>query len=150
MSVPRIGRVTTLLSAVVIAAAATLLGARPAEAQQLVHRPTNPAFGGNPMNQQWLLSTAQAQKRFDEKENGFGRGVRDPLADFQQGLQRQILSALSREIIQNRFGRDGLAQGGRYDLGDFILDITPGPSGMEITILNVLTGAQTRLTIPGP
>jgi curli production assembly/transport component CsgF len=134
------------LAFVVVTGAMLLMEARPAESQQLVFRPTNPAFGGNPMNQQWLLSTAQAQKRFDQEDARFGR---DPILDFQQSLQRQILSALSREIIQNRFGSDlSLLDGGRFDLGDFVIEIFPGLTGMDISILNVLTGAQTTITIP--
>jgi curli production assembly/transport component CsgF len=140
------GKAVAALALLVAAGATVLVEARPAESQQLVFRPTNPAFGGNPMNQQWLLSTAQAQKRFDQEDTRF---VRDPILDFQQSLQRQILSALSREIIQNRFGSDlSLLNGGRFDLGDFVIEIFPGLAGVDISILNVLTGAQTTITIP--
>jgi curli production assembly/transport component CsgF len=140
------GKAVAALALLVAAGAMVLVEARPAESQQLVFRPTNPAFGGNPMNQQWLLSTAQAQKRFDQEDTRF---VRDPILDFQQSLQRQILSALSREIIQNRFGSDlSLLNGGRFDLGDFVIEIFPGLAGVDISILNVLTGAQTTITIP--
>lgn len=43
--------------AVVLSAAAGL----PAFAGQLVYQPTNPTFGGNPLNGSFLLSTAQTQ-----------------------------------------------------------------------------------------
>ncbi|MFK0164999.1 curli assembly protein CsgF [Rhizobium sp. NPDC090279] len=33
----------------------------PASASQLVYQPTNPTFGGNPLNGTFLLSTAQTQ-----------------------------------------------------------------------------------------
>lgn len=39
---------------------ATLL-CSPAYASQLVYQPTNPTFGGNPLNGTFLLSTAQTQ-----------------------------------------------------------------------------------------
>jgi curli production assembly/transport component CsgF len=136
----------TMLLLALAGAALVMLDARPAEAQQLVFRPTNPAFGGNPMNQQWLLSTAQAQKRTEQVD----RFNRDPIEDFQQGLQRQILSALSREIIYNRFGRDmDLTKEGRFDLGDFVIEVFPGLNGIDIRIINALTGAQTTVTVPG-
>lgn len=127
-------------------AAALLLGASPVEAQELVHRPQNPAFGGNPGNYQWMLSSAQAQKRQEETAS---RLDRDPLADFQQGLQRQILSALSRELVYNRFGRDiDLTREGYFDLGDFIIEVIPGLTGVDIRITNALTGDQSLVTVP--
>jgi curli production assembly/transport component CsgF len=123
-----------------------LLGAPgQAEAQQLVYRPTNPAFGGNPLNQQWLLSTAEAQ-RPDEPRDLFQR---NPLDDFQSGLQRQILSSLSRELIVNRFGENlDLTEESRFDLGEFVVEVLPGLNGVDIRVINAFTGEQTTVTIP--
>jgi curli production assembly/transport component CsgF len=122
------------------------LSASPVAAQELVHRPINPAFGGNPMNYQWLLSSAQAQKRQPDPLSRFNR---DPLQDFTEGLQRQVLSALSRELIFNRFGREiDLTKPGLFDLGDFKIEITPGLNGVDIRVTNVLTGGQSLITIP--
>lgn len=134
-----------ILAAVAAAAGAVLADAGAAEAQQMVYRPSNPAFGGNPLNQQYLLGVAQAQKSTEERDPF----TRDPLADFESGLQRQILSAISREIITSRFGRDiDLTQEGRYDLGDFLIEIVPGLNGIDILVTNALTGDQTTVTIP--
>lgn len=134
-----------ILAAVAVAAGAVLADAGAAEAQQMVYRPSNPAFGGNPLNQQYLLGVAQAQKSTEERDPF----TRDPLADFESGLQRQILSAISREIITSRFGRDiDLTQEGRYDLGDFLIEIVPGLNGIDILVTNALTGDQTTVTIP--
>lgn len=115
------------------------------EGQQLVFRPTNPAFGGNPLNQQWLLSTAEAQKPTEQRD----LFQRDPLEDFQSGLQRQILSAVSRELVLNRFGDElDLTQEARYDLGEFVIEILPGLTGVDIRVINALSGEQTTVTIP--
>ncbi len=120
--------------------------AQQAQAQQLVYQPMNPAFGGISLNYDWLLRSALAQQ--DPEEEDVDRFFRDPLADFQQNLQRQILSQLSREIILNRFGELDLTQEGRFDLGDFIVEITPGLNGVTITVTDVLTGDETVITIP--
>lgn len=134
-----------LLGAVAFVVGALLAGAETAEAQELVYRPSNPAFGGNPLNQQWLLGTAQAQMPKEERD----LFARDPLADFEQGLQRQILSAISREIVSNRFGSEiDLTRAGRYDLGEFVIEITPGLNGVDIQVVNAFTGDQTTVTIP--
>lgn len=147
MRFARMGKVGPGLLVALAAGALSLSAPAGVSAQQLVFRPTNPAFGGNPLNQQWLLSTAEAQKGFAGAEaNPFER---DPILDFQQNLQRQILSALAREILTSRFGPEvDLLSPGRYDLGDFVIEILPGLAGVEISILNVATGGHTTITIP--
>lgn len=44
-----------------IAVGLVTLTTAPAMAGQLVYQPTNPTFGGNPLNGSFLLSTAQTQ-----------------------------------------------------------------------------------------
>lgn len=117
----------------------------PAQAQELVYRPTNPAFGGSYLNYQWLLSSAQAQK---DQETSSSSYQRDPLADFQSGLQRQILNQLSRELIYERFQDLDLSQEGSYDLGEYSVDIVPGLDGVSINVFNTSTGDETTVTIP--
>lgn len=124
------------------------LTARPALAQDLVYQPTNPAFGGSYLNYSWLLNSAQAQNLYQDQ--GSSRFQRDPLADFEQSLQRQILSQLSREIVSDRFGGIDFTQEGRFDLGDFIIEITPGLNGLNVSIFNVLTGDESVVTVPNP
>jgi curli production assembly/transport component CsgF len=117
-----------------------------ASAQQLVYQPTNPAFGGSPLNYQWLNSSAQAQNAFKPGRTSFSR---DPLANFESTLQRQILNQLSRELVYNRFGDDlDLTQEGRFDLGEFTVEIIPGLDGTAIRVFNELTGDETTVTIP--
>jgi curli production assembly/transport component CsgF len=124
-----------------------LSAASEVRAQQFVYEPKNPAFGGFAANYQWLMQSAEAQKDYERERDLFSR---DPLTDFQQSLQRQVLSALSRELVFNRFGDLDLSKGGRYDLGDFIIEITPGMNGVDISVMNVLTGDQTSILIPNP
>lgn len=115
-------------------------------AQQLVYEPRNPAFGGNPINYQWMLSSANLQNRFEvSRQAGLQR---DPLQDFQNSLQRQILSQLTRDIIMRRFGDGEPLQESRYEFGEFAIDVIPGLDGITITIFNILTGDETSITIP--
>ena len=115
-------------------------------AQQLVYQPLNPAFGGSYLNYSWMLSSAQAQNDFEADQSS--RFFRDPLQDFQQSLQRQILNQLSRELIGNRFGGLDLTQPGTFELGDFNIEIVPGVDGVVIRVFNLLTGDETVVTIP--
>jgi curli production assembly/transport component CsgF len=130
-----------------LAVLGTALWPAAATAQQLVYQPKNPAFGGSPLNYQWLNSSAQTQNAF--KPEGRSSFRRDPLADFESTLQRQILSQLSRELIANRFGDDlDLTQEGLFDLGEFTVEIIPGLDGTAVRIFNELTGDETTVTIP--
>lgn len=120
--------------------------ALPAQAQDLVYTPKNPAFGGSPVNYQWMLNSAKTQNAF--QDSGTDRFRRDPLEDFENGLQRQILSQLSRELVSDRFGNLNLQEQGSYDLGEFTVDVSPGLDGINIKVFNKLTGDESTITIP--
>ena len=40
-------------------------------AQDLVYKPKNPAFGGDTFNYQWLLSSAESQNKLKDEEKYF-------------------------------------------------------------------------------
>ncbi len=117
-----------------------------AAAQQFAFEFKNPAFGGSYLNYSWMLQSAEAQKDYTEQRaDPFNR---DPLADFQNSLQRQILNQLSRELIYDRFRDIDLTKEGRFELGDYTVDIVPGLEGITITIFDVLNGGETTVSIP--
>ena len=118
-------------------------------AQDFVYQPVNPAFGGNNFNYGWMLSSAQAQNSFTEEESDDFRSRfdRDPLEDFEQSLNRQILSQLSRQLTQDQFGEGGL-QEGQYEIGNYQIDVAPGAEAIQITILDISTGSQTTVSVP--
>lgn len=117
-------------------------------AQQLVYTPINPSFGGSPLNGSWMLSQAQAQNGFTAGggSSGYSPYSTDPLADFTSSLNRQILSQLSRNLISSMFGENGL-ESGRYEIGDYIIDITPGADGITI-IDDLVNGGETTIVVP--
>lgn len=117
------------------------------QAQDFVYEPINPAFGGNTFNYQWLLSSAQAQNTISEQREEIDYYSRDPLQEFEESLNRQILSQLSREIIRNQFGEDGL-EAGLYEFGNYQIDVSPGDAGVVIKIIDVATGSETTVTVP--
>ena len=114
--------------------------------QDFVYTPINPAFGGNFYNYSWLLSSAQAQNTLTETEDNDYFDT-DPLEDFEESLNRQILSQLSRQLIYEQFGEEGLTEG-HYELGSYQIDVLPGDLGIEIQILDVSTGSATTITVP--
>ncbi|HLR32767.1 MAG TPA: curli assembly protein CsgF [Fodinibius sp.] len=115
--------------------------------QDLVYTPKNPAFGGNPYNYSWMLNSATTQNPYTSR-SGYGY-QRDPMADFQQSLQRQILSELTRNLVQDRFGEDfDFSQESNLEFGEFSINVSPGIDGVSINIHNILTGEETNITIP--
>ena len=125
---------------------ALFLNVSAVSAQEMVWRPLNPAFGGNPGNYGWLLNSANTQNLHEEtRESGFQR---DPLADFQNSLQRQVLSQLTRDIVRREFGEGEALEEQRFEFGEFNIEVSPGDNGVQIRIFNILTGDETSVTIP--
>ncbi|MDN3202735.1 curli production assembly/transport component CsgF [Algoriphagus sediminis] len=118
--------------------------------QQLRFRFTNPAFGGDTFNYQWMLNSAQAQDTFEDPRTSlnepFGRNA-DPLSNFSEDLNRQILSRLSRELVTRQFGEDQINEG-NYVLGDYQINIGNTGSGLNITITDSRTGASSVVEVP--
>ncbi len=116
-------------------------------AQDLKYKPINPAFGGESYNYTWLLSQAQAQNDFSEDPNASLYDT-DPLADFQDDLNRQVLSQLSRSLVGDLFGEDGGLNEGIFEIGDYQIEIIYGTEGINIGIFDLLTGSTTTVTVP--
>lgn len=124
-----------------LASATTLL------AQDFVYQPQNPAFGGSYLNYSWMLSSAQAQNGFTDPNVSGSSFDRDPLEDFEESLNRQILSRVSRELLDDQFGEEGLEEG-VYEIGSYKIDVSPGDEGIQIKILDTATGNETIVTAP--
>ena len=125
-----------------------LFSAADISAQQLIYTPVNPSFGGYYFNGQTLLSEAQAQNGFTAgTSSAYNPYSQDPLQNFKNSLNQQILSQLSRQLLTNVFGEAGLTAG-HYDLGDYSIDITPGGDGVHIDIFDTGTGDQTTVVLP--
>jgi curli production assembly/transport component CsgF len=117
-------------------------------AQDFTYQPKNPAFGGNPYNYSWLMSSAQAQNDIKQTSSStYSPASTDPLKDFTESLNRQILSQLSRQIVAKQFGEDALSAG-TYVLGDYQIDVTDQTNGLNITILDNKSGSQTTVSVP--
>ena len=117
--------------------------------QDFVYTPRNPAFGGNPYNYSWMLSSAQAQDTYKAPPTSSATSsyMRDPAQDFAESLNRQILSRLSREIVTRQFGEEALEEG-TYVLGDYMIEIGNGGDGLNISIIDNKTGASTQVSVP--
>ena len=61
-----------------------------------------------------MISSAQAQDTYKAptgESDPYSRYQSDPVNDFAESLNRQILSRLSREIVTRQFGEEALGRG---------------------------------------
>jgi curli production assembly/transport component CsgF len=116
-------------------------------AQDLVYKPKNPAFGGDTFNYQWLLSSADTQNDFKE-DSRTGFEQKSELERFKENLNNQLLNKISNSLFENQFGDKGIAEGS-YVFGSLAVDIYPSNLGLVVDILDTDTGEQTQIFIPG-
>ncbi|ASD68072.1 curli assembly protein CsgF [Pseudoalteromonas piscicida] len=138
----------TTIKTTIVFAGLILLSSTHVAATELVYKPINPAFGGNPLNANMLLSKAQSQnkhrapiieKTYDEK--------------FQESLERTYLNRLVREITDVAFGEDIqdsiFNQDATFMSGDYQIQvITSTPDTITVRITNTASGEETILEVP--
>jgi curli production assembly/transport component CsgF len=116
-------------------------------ATELRYEPTNPSFGGNPLNGSFLLNKAQVQNGFEGDGFDFDD---DPLADFEETLVRRLLSGLASQITESIFGEEELPDG-PIAVGDLQIEVIQGGGDLGqdvIEITNLLTGELTTIVVP--
>ncbi len=114
--------------------------------QDFVYRAKNPAFGGDTFNYQWLLSSAQEQNDFKEQTD-YSLLTKDPITQFEEDVNRQLLSQISRRLVTDVFGEEGLKDG-TFEIGGFQIEISSGTEGVHIGILDVNGGNETTIIVP--
>jgi curli production assembly/transport component CsgF len=86
----------------------------PALAGTLVYTPTNPTFGGNPLNGSYLFNNAQVQNQYTQSPGGsagVGAAAQTPGQIFAQQLTSQLYSSLANKITQAIFGENAATSG---------------------------------------
>ncbi|UUV20194.1 curli assembly protein CsgF [Flavobacterium sp. CBA20B-1] len=112
-------------------------------AQQLVYTPVNPNFGGNPLNYNGLLASANAQNQFDDNKNSNKTSLLD---SFSETVKRQILSQLSRGLFEENEDLGSLEEG-TFEIGDLIISIDETRTGTVIRIIDNQTGEVTEIIL---
>ena len=123
-----------------------LLGIINLNAQQLVYKPMNPAFGGDTFNYQWLLSSANAQNPYDD--SGYPNfKPTTAIGSFEDTLNRQLLNQISRGLFGSDYENTQM-EPGVYNLGTMNIKITEYYGGVNIHIIDIKTGEQTNINLP--
>ncbi|MGY5847094.1 curli production assembly/transport component CsgF [Salegentibacter sp. HM20] len=118
----------------------------PGIAQQLTYTPQNPAFGGNPYNYSWMISSANAQNSI--KAPGVTREQQSELSRLGENINRQLLSQISRGLLQSQLEGFNFDQEGTFTYGTLNLEIYRSLEGLVINILDTSTGEETQIVIP--
>lgn len=119
-------------------------------ASEIVYRPINPSFGGNPMNASMLMSKAQAQNKHKEK-----RPEQSYADKFQDSLERSIMNKLIRQITDYANGEldeDGnpiFLEDQMFSSGDYMIEVLiSNPDVLTIQLTNTETGEVTIIEVP--
>jgi len=117
-------------------------------ATELVYKPINPSFGGNPLNANMLLSKAQAQNKHKApiSEKSYAE-------NFQDSLERTYLNRMVREITDIAFGEDVedsiFNQDSIFVSGDYEIQIiTSSSDAITVQITNLVDGTITIIEVP--
>jgi curli production assembly/transport component CsgF len=121
-----------------------------ASATELVYLPSNPSFGGYPANGANLLAIASATNKHKESSGLGGSSVFDqsPLAQFNQTLERSVLSQLASAATSKLLGQDGKLMPGTFSTANFTINVIDLGGGMlRITTTDRSTGASTTFEV---
>jgi curli production assembly/transport component CsgF len=121
-----------------------------ASATELVYQPVNPSFGGYPANGANLLASATATSKHKESSGLGGSSLFDqsPLAQFNQTLERTVLSQLASAATSKLLGQDGKLVPGTFSTSNFTITVIDLGGGMlRITTTDRTTGATTTFEV---
>lgn len=113
-----------------------------ASSSEIVFRPVNPSFGGNPFNDGHLLATANVQNKYTLK-----REERDLSEQFVRSLQSRLYSSLASQVQEAIFGDDP-QESGTFTVGDQQVSFVRGLEVITLQISNLEDGSSTTIEVP--
>ena len=117
--------------------------AQPVLAQDLVHQPISPTFGGNPFNSSHVLGIAGANNDTSNPDNRSD----DQGEIFARQLESRLLSALSSQIVDAIFGENPQEQG-TVTFGGQTIEFFRTLDEVNLIIRDDNTGEETRIVVP--
>ncbi|WP_445004266.1 curli assembly protein CsgF [Halomonas mongoliensis] len=113
-----------------------------AHAGELIYRPINPSFGGDPLAGNYLLNKAQSQDRnTDPNAPDFGSFSETDL--FLQDLRSSLVNDAIQDAVDGDAGRTSLIESSTLRVRIESL----GGGGFVMTILDRRTGEQTTVNL---
>jgi curli production assembly/transport component CsgF len=117
-------------------------------ASEIVYVPVNPNFGGSPGNGPGLLSVASATSKHGQSGLGNSPLNQTPLQQFNQTLERMVLSQLASAATSKLMGQDGKLLPGNFTTENFIITVTDLGGGLlRVTTTDKATGTVTSFEV---
>lgn len=110
-------------------------------ASELVYSPTNPSFGGNPLNGSYLLGNAQAQNDTSASTRGGSFRSSSALDRFTTSLQSRLLSQLLADV--------GEGNTGSLVTDDFVVEIVDDSGTLSVVVTDRITEEVTIIEVNG-
>ena len=119
-------------------------------ATEIVYVPVNPSLGGSPLNGAVLLNAAQAQNKHKDPDSALSASGQDktPLQQFNDILERSILSQLASAATSSVIGSNGKLVPGTVQTGNFSINIIDLGGGLlRVTTTDKATGATSSFEV---
>jgi curli production assembly/transport component CsgF len=120
------------------------LFAVPAMAGELIYTPTNPSFGGSPLNATQLMNEASAQKPSAPPVKTTKQSTSQ---QFVQMLQSQLYAGLANSVANAITGQNSQADG-TIKLDSMQLTWNTVGGQTSITMTDFATGQITQISVP--
>ena len=111
------------------------------QASELVYTPTNPNFGGNALNGNFLLGNAQAQDTYKNPDLGDGYQAPSDIERFTSSLQSRLLNQLLTDV--------GNGNSGSLQTDAFIVDLVDDGGVLTVVITDKNTNEVTEIVVSG-
>jgi curli production assembly/transport component CsgF len=119
----------------------------PAAAGDLVYQPVNPAFGGSPLNKDFLMGTAEAQNRPKRRDQKRQDAIsNDPVTQFKTSLNQRLLSGLADKIVDSIYG-DNAGNSGTFTVEGTTVSFVKLNGSVQLTVSDGIK--QTIISLPG-
>lgn len=140
-------RVTPRITPAIVCGLALWAGG--AGASDLVYVPVNPNFGGAPNNAPGLLAAASATNKHGLQSGLGGSSLNQtPLQQFNQTLERMVLSQLASSATSKLLGQDGKLIPGTFSTENFVITVTDlGDGILRVTTTEKATGVVTSFEV---
>lgn len=140
-------RITSRVTPTIVCGLALWAGG--AGASDLVYVPVNPNFGGAPNNAPGLLAAASATNKHGLQSGLGGSSLNQtPLQQFNQTLERMVLSQLASSATSKLLGQDGKLIPGTFSTENFVITVTDLGGGiLRVTTTEKATGVVTSFEV---
>jgi curli production assembly/transport component CsgF len=130
-------------AAIIVASLVTF--ASPVKADML-YKPMNPNFGGDPFNASYLQSMATAQNTQKPKPKS-GAVAESPSERFLTMLESRLYSSLASQVAEAIFGENA-QHNGTVTFDDQQVSFVNTGTEIQISITDFVSGNVTNITVP--